>query len=160
MSKRAISYLKQAATGLPDNTTPTRQAGTGTKKRTTDGTHAVWPRDVILNPSITTANVKMKLHMLLQGIYIRTIHHRPQNNPNLASRCADKKPLLTSPMMKMMTGQRRAHVSQEASRVIIYDSKSTVNTVKYPESVMVWGAFSGNNGRWGLFFFPKIIENA
>ena len=38
-----------------------------------------------------------------------------------------------------------------------YDSKSTVNTVKYPESVMVWGVFSGNNGRWGIFFLCKNI---
>ena len=31
VSKRAISDLRQAATGLPDNTMPTRKAGTGTK---------------------------------------------------------------------------------------------------------------------------------
>ena len=61
VSKRAISELKQAATGLPDNTMPTRKAETGTKKRTTDGTNAIWPRDVILNPSITHANCK-RLH--------------------------------------------------------------------------------------------------
>ena len=34
------------------------------------------------------------------------------------------------------------------------------NTVKYPESVMVWGSFSGNNVRWGLFFLPKTITLA
>ena len=36
-----------------------------------------------------------------------------------------------------------------------YDSKSMVNTVKYPESVMVWGAFSRNSVRWDLFLLPK-----
>ena len=66
VSKRAISDLKQAATGLPDNTMTTRNAGTGTKKRTTDGTNAVWPRDVILNPSINHANFKKKQPMLLR----------------------------------------------------------------------------------------------
>ena len=76
--KRAISDLKQAATGLPDNTMPTRKAGTGTKKRTTYGTNAVWPIDVILNPSITHANLKKKQPMLLQGISIRAIQHRPR----------------------------------------------------------------------------------
>ena len=50
VSKGAISDLKQAATGLPDNTITTRKAGIGTRKRTTDGTNAVWPRYVILNP--------------------------------------------------------------------------------------------------------------
>ena len=42
VSKRAISDLKQAATGLPDNSMSTRKVGTGMKKRTTDGTNAVF----------------------------------------------------------------------------------------------------------------------
>ena len=78
LSKRATSDLKQAATGFPDNTMPTRKAGTGTKKRTTDGTNVVWPRDLILNPSINHANLKKKQPMLLQGIFIRAIQHRPR----------------------------------------------------------------------------------
>ena len=76
-SKQAISDLKQATIGLPDNTMPTRKAGTGTKKRTTDGTNAVWHRDVILNPSINYANLKKKQSMLLQGISIMVIQHHP-----------------------------------------------------------------------------------
>ena len=71
VSKRAISDLKQGSTGLPDNSMPTRKAGTGTKKRTTDRTNAVWPRDLILNLSINHANMKKKQSMLLQGISIR-----------------------------------------------------------------------------------------
>ena len=55
VSKRAISDLKPATTVLPDNTIATRKAGTGTKKKTTDVTNAVWPKDVML---ITTANLK------------------------------------------------------------------------------------------------------
>ena len=78
VSKRAISDLKQAATGLPDNTMPTSKAATRTKQRTTDGTNALWPRDVILNPSINYANLKKKQPMLLQGISIRAIQHRPR----------------------------------------------------------------------------------
>ena len=38
-----------------------------------------------------------------------------------------------------------------------YDSKYTIKTVKHPESVMVWGAFSGNKGRGGLYFLPKNV---
>ena len=67
--------------GLPDNTMPTRNAGT--KKKTTDGTYVVWPRDVMLNLSITTANLKKKQPMLLQNISIRTIKHCPQNDLHL-----------------------------------------------------------------------------
>ena len=76
--KHAISDLKQTATGLPDNTMPTKKAGIGMKKRTTDGTNAVWPRDVILNPSIKHANLKKKQPMLLQGISIRAIQNCPR----------------------------------------------------------------------------------
>ena len=38
-----------------------------------------------------------------------------------------------------------------------YASKYTIKTVKHPESVMVWGAFSGNKGRGGLYFLPKNV---
>ena len=80
MLKCAISDLKQAAIGLPNNTMPTRKAGTGTKKRTSDGTNAIWPRDVILNPSINHANLKKKQPMLLPCInslayYLKKMFH-------------------------------------------------------------------------------------
>ena len=74
---------------------PTTKAGTRTKKKITDVTNVVWPKDVMLNPSITTANLKKKQPMLLQDISIRTIKHHPQNDLHLPSRCADKNPLLT-----------------------------------------------------------------
>ena len=38
-----------------------------------------------------------------------------------------------------------------------FDPKFTVRTVKHPVSVMVWGAFSGNMGRAGLYFLPKNL---
>ena len=38
-----------------------------------------------------------------------------------------------------------------------YASKYTIKTAKHPESVMVWGAFSGNKGRGGLYFLPKNV---
>jgi hypothetical protein len=36
-----------------------------------------------------------------------------------------------------------------------YDSHYTVKTVKHPDSVMVWGSFSGTLVRAGLYFMPK-----
>lgn len=36
-----------------------------------------------------------------------------------------------------------------------YDPRYTVKTVKHPDSVMLWGAFSGNKGRGWLYFLPK-----
>ena len=180
ISKHEILKLKQAAKGLPDNTMPTRKAGTGIKKTTTDGTNVVWPRDVMLNPSITTANLKKKQPMLLQDISIRPIKHRPRNYMLLPSRCADKKPLLTSPMKKrrpQFCNDYLHWTSADSNTVIIsgestfrlvrrspgssrYNSKSTGNMVKYPESVIVWAVFSRNNCRCGLFFLSKNITLA
>ena len=76
VSKHAIFKTKSCRKGLPDNTMPTRKVGTGTKKKNTNVTNVVLPRDVMLNPSITTANLKKKQPMLLQDISIRTIKHR------------------------------------------------------------------------------------
>jgi transposase len=36
-----------------------------------------------------------------------------------------------------------------------FDSRFTSVTVKHPDSVMVWGCFSGAVGRGGLYFLPK-----
>ena len=38
-----------------------------------------------------------------------------------------------------------------------YDPKYTVKTMTHPGSVMVWGAFSGNMGRAGLYFLPRNV---
>ena len=39
-----------------------------------------------------------------------------------------------------------------------FDPRYTVPTIKHPDSVMVWGAFSGEMGRAGPYFLPKIQE--
>ena len=36
-----------------------------------------------------------------------------------------------------------------------FDNRYTVSSVKHPDSVMVWGCFSGAVGRGGLYFLPK-----
>ena len=99
VSKRAISDLKQDATGLPDNIMSTRKAGTGTKKRTTDGTNTVWHKDVMLTPSMTCQLEKEATHA-----FTRHIHQGnsapPQKDLHLPSCCAAKRPFLTAPMMK------------------------------------------------------------
>ena len=43
------------------------------------------------------------------------------------------------------------------SRVFRYDSRYINKTVKHPKSVMVWGAFSGDKGRGGLYFLSKNV---
>ena len=36
-----------------------------------------------------------------------------------------------------------------------FERRYTVPTVKHPESVILWGRFSGNKERGGLYFLPK-----
>ena len=43
------------------------------------------------------------------------------------------------------------------STVSRFNPKFTVKTVKHPASVMVWGAFSENMGRPGLYVLPKNV---
>ena len=38
-----------------------------------------------------------------------------------------------------------------------YDPKFAVKTMKHPDSVMVWGAFSRNLGRASLYFLSKNV---
>ena len=37
------------------------------------------------------------------------------------------------------------------------DSRYIIKTVKHPKSVMVWGAFSGDMGRGGLYFSLRTL---
>ena len=41
------------------------------------------------------------------------------------------------------------------SGVSRYDSRYIIKTVKHPKSVMVWGDFSGDKSRGGLYFLPN-----
>ena len=36
-----------------------------------------------------------------------------------------------------------------------FDPRYTVSTVEHPQSVIVWGYFSGEKGRGDLYFLPK-----
>ena len=148
--------------------------------KNTDRNNAVWTKDVMLNPSITTT-LKKKQPMPLQDISIRKIQHRLQKDLSLPSRYTDKKPLLTSPVMKRLqfcngylhwtsADRKTIIISDESTLRLVrwgsklvrrppgsskYYSKSMVNTVKYTESVMVCGAFSGNSGRLGSFIHSQ-----
>ena len=51
----------------------------------------------------------------------------------------------------------RYKLVRRPSGVSRYDSRYIIKTVKHPKSVMVWGAFSGDNGRGGLYFLSKNV---
>ena len=54
----------------------------------------------------------------------------------------------------VLRGYKLVRTSLGVSR---YDSRYIIKTVKHPTSVMVWGAFSGDKGRRGLYFLPKNV---
>ena len=53
--------------------------------------------------------------------------------------------------------QRGYKLVRRPSGVSRYDFRYIIKTVKHLKSVMVRGAFSGNNSRVGLCFFPKKV---
>ena len=182
VSREAIYQLKRSATALPTGTVPGRKSGSGAPKKTTPRTDKLLKRQVMSNPSITAVELKNKYSELLQNVATRTIRHRLQKDLGLPSRRAAKKPMLTRTMKKkrlnfckkyadwsseswkkvMFSDESTFRLVRGGSKIIRrprnvsrYDPKFTVKTVKHPESVMVWGAFSGNMGRAGLYFLPK-----
>lgn len=136
------------------------------------------------DPGITALELKEKHPKLLQDVTVRTVQHRLQKDLKLPSRRAAKKPLLTDKMRKkrlqfcknyrhwtsddwkkvMFSDESTFRLIRGTSKLVRrpsnvsrYDPKYTVKTVKHPDSVMVWGAFTGNNGRAGLYFLPKNV---
>jgi hypothetical protein len=179
---RTILKVISDAKGFPPGYIPPRKPITGRKPKTSKQTDAILKREVLKCPSITSTELK-KLHPeLLKDVALRTIRHRLLKDLNLPSRRAAKKPLLTEKMKLKRLNFARSYkhwtkeqwsavmFSDESSFKCIrttsnrvrrphgsnrYDPKYTMKTVKHPDSVMVWGAFSGNRGRAGLYFIPK-----
>ena len=183
-SRNTIYRLKRAAELLPPGTIPKRKEGTGAARKTSPRTDNILRREVMSDPSVTSASIKKKHPDLLQNVALRTIRHRLQKDLGLPARRAAKKPLLTKAMkmkrlnfcktykhwtaahwkkvmfsdestFRLVRGESK--IVRRPSNVSRYDPKYTVKTVKHPDSVMVWGAFSGNKGRGGLYFLPKNV---
>ena len=76
VSKLTISGLKQVATGLPDKTTPTRKAGTGTKNKTTDGRGPTEGSCSMAVPAMSTRLRTSALPMPSTHPAIRNVNHR------------------------------------------------------------------------------------
>lgn len=69
------------------------------------------------------------------------------------------KKVMFSDVMRALLGcsEKTTKTVRPPGSVSRYDPRYTVKTVKHPDSVMVWGAFSGNKGRGGLYFLPKNV---
>ena len=118
----------------------------------------------------------------MENVAVHTIQHRLQKGLGLPSRKAAKKTLQTQQMKKqritfakkyihwtpaqwkkvMFSDESNFQVFRMGSPMVRrsrsfnrFDPRYTVPTVKHPDSVMVWGAFSGEISRAGLYFLPK-----
>ena len=184
VSRQAIYRVREAAATLPPGTTPPRKPGSGAPRKTSSRTDTLLKREVMLNPSISAASLKKTHPDILQNLTIRTIRHRLQKDLGLPTRRAAKKPLLTTAMKKkrlefcqkykdwtsedwkkvMFSDESTFRLVRGESRTVRrprgvsrFDPRYTVKTIKHPDSVMVWGAFSGGKGRVGLYFLPKNV---
>ena len=186
VSRQTVYMLLKAAKGLPDGTVPKRKIGSGRKRKMSPRTDHILRRKVLISPSITPASLKKKHPKLLEGVSIRTIQHRLKNDLGLPCRRAAKKPLLTEKMRKKRLAFAKKHrhwTSQQWQKVMFsdesrptfrlvrgqskvirrpidiprHDPRYTIKTVQHSDNVMIWGAFSGTDGRGGLHFLPRNV---
>lgn len=182
VTRRTIYNLKSVAENLPPGEVPARKPGSGAPRKTSPRTDKILAREVKQDPSITAVGLKEKHPILLQNVSVRTIQHRLQKDLKLPARRAAKKPLLTEAMKKrrldfcqkykdwtsadwqkvMFSDESTFRLVRGGSKIVRrpssvsrYDPHYTVKTVKHPDSVMVWGAFTGHKGSAGLYFLPK-----
>ena len=115
----------------------------------------------------------------MENVALRTIQHRLQKGLGLPSRKAAKKSLLTERMKKQLIAFAKKYIhwksalwkrvmfSDESNFQVLrvespmvrrlhasntFDPRFTVPTAKHLDSIMVWGAFSVEMGRAGLYF--------
>ncbi|KAG0729791.1 Transposable element Tcb1 transposase [Chionoecetes opilio] len=184
VTRMAIYNQKKAVESLPPGTVPPRKPGSGAPQKTSPRTDKIMRREVLNDPAITAAELKKNHPALLGNVSVRTIQHRLQISLKLPTRRAANKPLLTEAMKKkrlsfckryrqwtpeqwkkvMFSDESTFRLVRMASTTVRrpsdvsrYHPKYTVKTVKPPDSVMVWGGFSGNKGRGGLYFLPKNV---
>ncbi|KAG7175342.1 Transposable element Tcb2 transposase-like 1 [Homarus americanus] len=184
VSRQAIYNLKHAAAPLPPGAIPKRKVGSGTVRTTSIRTENILKCEVMSGPAVTASTLKKKHPDLLKHVAIRTVQHHLQKDLGLPTRRAAKKPLLTEVMKKKRINfcKKYQHWTSDDWKKVMFSDESifrlvrgaskivrrpknvsrsslkyTVKTVKHPDSVMVWGTFSGCEGRGGLYFHPKNV---
>jgi transposase len=158
-----------------------RKKGSGRPRKMTPEKLGALERQIKKYPMMTTVELKQTVPNL-DGVSDRTVQRSLTDYLKMPSRSAALKPLLTDKMKKKRLQFARAYshfTAEDWSRVMYsdestfrcirstrtkvrrpsgsnrFESKFTVKTVKHPDSVMIWGCFSGSVGRGGLFFLPK-----
>lgn len=184
-SEKSVRRVKKAAITLGTGATPARKKGTGRKRKTQSRTDKLLKGEVQKDPFITARELKEQHADVLGDVAVRTIQNRLQKDLKLPCRRAAHKPLVTEKIRQQRLAfcRRYGQWTSEDWRSVLfsdesafktiskgqmkvrrpmgsdrYDTKYTVKTVKFPADVMVWGCFSGEKGRGGLYFLEKDVN--
>ena len=169
--------LLAASKGQLANVVPKHKFGGGRRRKTFVATHVLMKRELKKNPLLTASELNNLHPNLLKNVNVRTIRHRLQEDLGLPCRRAAKKPFINDRIRKdrlvfakkyegwtlaqwrkvMSSDESNFQVFRMGSNLVRrprssnrYDPIYTRPTVKHPDSVMVWGAYSGENGRADL----------
>ena len=179
----AIGRLFAKTEGKPKNFVPPRQKGSGRPRKFTTEVLNDIQFHINREPTLTAGELKKTIPSLADKAE-RSVQHALQKYLKMPSRVMAMKPLLTSKMMvkRLKFAKKYAHWTPEDWSKMMYsdqstfrcvrnirkkvrrpsgsnrfDTKYTAKTVKHPASVMVWGCFSANLGRGGIYFLPKNV---
>jgi hypothetical protein len=178
-----IGRLFAKTEGKPKNFVPPRQKGSGRPRKFTTEVLNNIQFHINREPTLTAGELKKRIPALADKAEC-SVQHALQKYLKMPSRVMAMKPLLTSKMMvkRLKFAKKYAHWTPEDwSKVMFsdestfrcvrnirkkvrrpsgfnrFDTKYTAKTVKHPASVIVWGCFSANLGREGIYFLPKNV---
>lgn len=166
---------------------PLQKKSTGRPRKTTLRTLKVLRRQVDNKPCITAPELKEKNPLLLSHVSVRTVQRRLHDDLKFSRHTARKKPIVTLKQRKnrvafskkylqwdkekwqgvlwsdeavfSVTGNRGGKVYRRPGSDPL-DTKFIQGTVKYPDKLMVWGAF-GYHGVGKLVILPRnVLMNA
>lgn len=179
--QRTVERWLQRCRAVKDDAAPVHLSKPGRPKKVNKRTLTVLKRDLSVRPVHTARELKENNPGLLGNVSLRTVSRYCRKELDLPSRTAARKPLLTPrhianrlsfakkylqwPIEKIrsilwsdesvftVSGTQFARVRRPKGSDR-YDPKYTVKTVKHPDSVMIWGAFT-YYGVGNLVFFEK-----
>ena len=179
--QRTVERWLQRCRAAEDDKVPAHLSKPGRPRKVSKRTLTVLKHDLSVRPVRTARELKENNPGLLGSVSLRTVSRYCKKDLVLPSRTAARKPLLTPrhianrlsfakkyiqwPIEKIrsilwsdesvftVSGTRFARVRRPKGSDR-YDPKYTVKTVKHPDSVMVWGAFT-YYGVGNLVFFEK-----
>ena len=142
-------FLGKLKTCSPGKFPERFSGGSGRLRKMTPSKIDTIKRSIHKNPMLSSTSLK-KIHpRKLFTVSPRSIWCSLIRDLGLRSFVPAKKPLLTQKIIESRLNFCRKYESWSEKKWM-----SVLPTVKKPGSVMIWGCFSGNGGRGGLYFLP------